>query len=598
MTVHGASTSYSASSDDDAGVIVHIPGRGHIRTSSQQANTSRPLQNRPRSPQLKRKKPRHHHRRPHHHDGDRHRKPQDLVRQRPPSALARSARSNFSLLTHLGASRSDPFNVYIAKDLPMYVHNLMDHMATVACKAYIPSSRLADHETVRSQLMEHAMSDSLAWYSIMMATITHLSFVSGHATVPHRENLLRISYRTKTISLIQTDMATHAGVPSETGLLGIATLIVHGGTASDRPFRHSTVQTRKAFGTANDMHYYSSLDLDATHWHMLARCVQARGGVGAIKLKAMAMVLASADALFAWRTLSPPIMEPFVPTAMAIAFASFRPDVVAEGEMRKMLSGLPAAFRTCPERPYAGLYETMQHVRTLCVRFGQRERRRAERAPMCPDLLQIHMARVLVVIDLLRLEALGLGGKLETVYEMCRRAVLAFMQLVLFPIAENNDMPNRLLGMILPALNLTRNRLRQEEELWQTRPGGRPPKEGEVNSGLLLWAWMLAGMLALEELQTNGKSDWMDELAPLIVDMPIKAEKSTWPLVKGVMQTFLWLNSECDSQGQQWWNYACLWIRARQREDSRLMQKMRPKWAVDAERRHAAVASMPVDELD
>lgn len=59
------------------------------------------------------------------------------------------------------------------------------------------------------------------------------------------------------------------------------------------------------------------------------------------------------------------------------------------------------------------------------------------------------------------------------------------------------------------------------------------------------------------------------------------------------MQTFMWLSSECDSLGQQWWNYACLWIRARQTDGQPLS-----KWAIDAERSEAAVASMPVDEPD
>lgn len=528
-----ASESPEASSDDEAVPVIHMPGRGHRRRNGSdyirdvpKANSPRSLQVRPRSPVTKAKQRK--------HRLKIERKTLELIRHRSSGpdneTLARQARTNFSLLSHLGAGRIDPFNVYVVQqDLPAYVHGMLDHAINSACKAYVPSEKMADLETVRSQLMDNIMSDSLAWYSVMMSAITHHAYMLGRSELPHRERLLRMSYRTKTISLIQEDMKAHSGIPSESGLLGIATLIVHGGTASDRPFVHDKVQERKAFGTANDMHYYSSMELDHTHWLMLARFVRNRGGAAAVKLKAMAMVLASADALTAWRTLSKPIMEPFVPTALAIIFAPYQPDDVANVQLRKLLSGLPIGFRTCPEAPHANLYAAMQHVRTLVVRFNQWQRRK-ERG-WRPDLRQIHLTRVLVMHDLLSLDSLETDGKgLPMTYELSRHASLAFMQLVLFPIAKNNDVPSRLLQMMLPLLQHARATLREQEVARGMQAKGIARSAvGEINTGIFLWVWILAGMLALEELQTKGNSDWMDELAPYIVDMPIKAERRPGP---------------------------------------------------------------------
>lgn len=53
-------------------------------------------------------------------------------------------------------------------------------------------------------------------------------------------------------------------------------------------------------------------------------------------------------------------------------------------------------------------------------------------------------------------------------------------------------------------------------------------------------------------------SHWMDTLAPLVDELAIKPEKGAWSLVSGVMETFLWLDSECARVGREWWNYACL----------------------------------------
>lgn len=80
--------------------------------------------------------------------------------------------------------------------------------------------------------------------------------------------------------------------------------------------------------------------------------------------------------------------------------------------------------------------------------------------------------------------------------------------------------------------------------------------------------------------------------------MPVKAEKASWPLVKDTMHTFLWLDSECDPQGRQWWNYACLWLQPRQRESEPLQQRVASQRSLDAERLLAAMAKMSVIELD
>lgn len=160
-------------------------------------------------------------------------------------------------------------------------------------------------------------------------------------------------------------------------------------------------------------------------------------------------------------------------------------------------------------------------------------------------------------------------------YEICRHACLAFLQLVLFPIATNNEMPNQLLSTAFPVLKSARMRLIAEASL--SREGRQLGADIASPNWLLLpWSWMLAGMLALEHFQAKGQSSWMNELAPFLRDMPITVQKMTWSTVQGAINTFTWLRSECDSSGEQWWNYACLCLEARRIVDPSLQQKPRP----------------------
>lgn len=478
-------------------------------------------------------------------------------------SLARRARNNFSLLTTLGAGRIDPFNIYNKPSLghdagnqPLYVHEMVDHTINSSVKAYIPSDATRDFSAARSDLMNNMMSQPLVWYSTLMSSMTHHAFVRGETIMPKDQEIIRLSYRSKTLELLQKDIRDHGGMPSEQGLLAISTLIVHGGAkdAAEKFTTYDDFNARKAFGKANDMHYYSAIYLDTSHWPSLAHFVKLRGGAANVQLAPMAGVFAMGDACIAWRTLSKPKMETFVPTSMWIEGSAYRPDTVAVQQEKRYLSALPTVPHT---DAFAKLYECLQHTRSVVVRYNQWQRRFTQ-ANARPDLKHLYFARMLIMHDILDLPSLSdktTNNKL--LYDILRYALLAFNQLVLFPLAQVNDMPNRLLRILVPLLT---------QAAHQTTALPAVPAAQTFDTSVFLWAWMLSGMLALEHLQTKGNSEWMDELAPMVERVAIKAEKDAWGMVKGVMEGFLWLDSECDSGGKVWWGYAVLWVMARGRD--------------------------------
>jgi hypothetical protein len=202
---------------------------------------------------------------------------------------------------------------------------------------------------------------------------------------------------------------------------------------------------------------------------------------------------------------------------------------------------------------YARLMVRLKHMRCIIVDYEQWQRLQPAIANL-PDIRRIYWLRHFLLHDILSLpmvsQRLG-GSKTELGYELCRLSCLAFMQLVIYPLASMNQMPSKILSKIVPVL-----------DLWTM------PVEGKILSqdypGVFLWALVLASMLAFEHYETSNDPVWMDRVAKYFDRVHIKAEKSSWPSVKSIVGNFLWLDSECDGPGQRAWNYACLWLAARE----------------------------------
>lgn len=197
----------------------------------------------------------------------------------------------------------------------------------------------------------------------------------------------------------------------------------------------------------------------------------------------------------------------------------------------------------------------LKHMRCIIVDYEQWQRLKntSPSNPNLPDIRRIYWLRHFLLHDILSLpmvsQRLG-GSKTELGYELCRLSCLAFMQLVIYPLASMNNMPAKILTKLVPVL-----------DLWTK------PAEGKILSqdypGVFLWALVLASMLAFEHYETTNDPSWMDRVAGYFERVHIKAEKSSWASVKGMVGNYLWLDSECDGPGKRAWDYACLWLAAR-----------------------------------
>ena len=252
----------------------------------------------------------------------------------------------------------------------------------------------------------------------------------------------------------------------------------------------------------------------------------------------------SCDILTAWRDVQAPRFPSVVDTEEAIKASKHKPDAVAISYARRLLSGFSSLM---DERwLFSRLMTRLKHMRCIIVDFEQWQRKSSN----LPDIRRIFWLRHFVLHDLLSLPIVGrrLGGnRTELGYELVRMSCLAFMQLVIYPMAATNEIPQKILKSMLPVI-----------DRWTK------PSEGKILSqeqpGIFIWALVLASMLAFEHYETTNNPKLMDSVATYFDRVSIKAEKRAWPMVKSIMTTHLWLDSECDGPGQRAWNYACLYL--------------------------------------
>lgn len=477
-----------------------------------------------------------------------------------------------ALHPQLGAGRIDPFGVFKEKGLHQFVHQIMDYALHGAAVEYLPSDVPSDVIAARRTLCQHMVGDSLIWYVTMLGAMSHYAFYSGATVLPQGQKLICLSYRSKVLSLLREDVAQHGGIPSNTGLLAMCGLIVYGSDnlrvkkSSNDPYN-----ARKAFARANDMDYYGSGHLDAAHWPLLCAFVNQVNLPGNADLSTwMAVCFTTLDAYISWQALREPAIRPLRSTSSWLSMARHLPDSTASRQSARLLSGIPSHLIQSTDPPFSTLWQVLQHARTIVVNYNQYQRRYSQRSTR-PDVSQINFARLLLMNDLLRLPRLSSDGHAHNItYETIRHTLMGFMQLVLFPITRSNEMPRRILEMAVPVLRQAKSQIVNgaSTQTYQsnTMQQQSTSQQETLDRGVLLWCWMVAGMLATEHLETQGSHVWMDDLISFVDIIAVKPERSAWPMVKDMMESFLWLDSECDKVGQQWWDYVCLPADARMQE--------------------------------
>jgi hypothetical protein len=477
------------------------------------------------------------------------------------SSTASPSHGMYLLNTALGAGRLDPFQVYCKRDLPLYVHRILDHFLNFVCTTFTLADKPHELDVVRAYVMGWAMKDPLTWYAIITSGVTHFMYSHGSLSVPNEVHMLRLSYKTEAMKELRHTLIQERENVSDRTIFAINTLAVHAGVVIDKGFTQDRIQFSKALGRANSMDYYSTIDHVHEHWNMQVKLMRPRGGPNGISQPNNIRgyppspgpgCLTIADIVIAWRNLRCPEFPLPTGTFQVINAQGFDRDATAADMKRRLLSGIPALPKNTMH--FRRLNTLLQHIRTLVVDFDQYQRGSA--GPGF-DLRLLYWTRLMLLHDVLLLpEMTASENPNDLIYELCRLGLTAFMQLVLVPIVASSRLPEKILKQLLPILRKC-----------------HAPLHGRIldreHPSLFLWCAALAGMLAMEHYQSLNDSTLLDEVSVLFENVPLKTEKSSWPLAADILRTFIWLDSECDAPGQRYWNYACLFLTELRREGSR-----------------------------
>lgn len=125
----------------------------------------------------------------------------------------------------------------------------------------------------------------MSFYAFVFAAGLHHSYAHQINDTTSSAALLRLSYQTQAIRLINEQLQHLRGPPSDALLVSILILGAHGANLDavcDQPHPQSPL------ATAQLLDFYGSMKFEAQHMHALRVLVKLKGGLEAIRMDALA----------------------------------------------------------------------------------------------------------------------------------------------------------------------------------------------------------------------------------------------------------------------------------------------------------------------
>ena len=358
-------------------------------------------------------------------------------------------------------------------------------------------------------------------YAVVFAASTHWALQSGREVT--KENaVLRLNYKNKALHKMAQDVnQLGPEIPNETiyTMLSLAQFGKPGEKLVPKPYKPS----QSVLARAHDLEFYSRLPIEWAHYQMLCSLLRDRGGLPYIARPGFAFIMSVHDVLISFRRLCPPSFPLIKQTDDYIN--TWPPPLQGSSTLAYTIG---IGFNDLAMSPKAAQLRTiLRNVSEITLAFDRFQRK----SPDAPDFNSIIRARSAVVHDLLSLPDYtdGDGSVETTTYHLCHLGGMAYMLVCLYPLYQDTGPHEELSKRIKVVLEHASSR-----GMWESHPG------------LLLWASVLGGMLS----QGNVLRLWYVEH---LSQSGIKNSLLSWAAVSGTLMCFLWLESECDQQGQELW---------------------------------------------
>ena len=461
--------------------------------------------------------------------------------------------------TYLSQGRLDPFKIYPVEHVPTYVQKLLDH----ALRDKWPNVSPSDPIATKHDWMQCALSSPVAFYALSFAASQHLNYLHhGKDEIPSAD-LLRLSYKTEAVKLINRALSSLNGARIPDSLLiAILSLGAHG----HKPVPHNDAVSsqhelkfrgpKSPLASAQMLDFYGHIDQETAHMSALRTLLAHNKGVQGVQLAGLAGALALGDLLHSTITHQKPSLNVTTPVRSIAAVRQFWQEGDGAGEgFSVKLSGLPS-FKSSGK-----LLDALVAAKavTTALDFKVHDGRYEDPSYADVDILHISdrsliLARNDVHHSLLSLTpANALWGREFALYEVLRVAGLVYSDLVLFPLPAETGVRGRYARMMREGMEGT-----AMEGAWREE------------SGVLLWCAVLGAvasgdaMLGKWDVEVEegkmrvgvGNREWFVGKVRMCAEMlgvGLRIGLKGWEEVKRLCAKYLWWADVCDVVGKGVW---------------------------------------------
>ncbi|KAH8704814.1 hypothetical protein BGW36DRAFT_366209 [Talaromyces proteolyticus] len=449
--------------------------------------------------------------------------------------------------TSISTGRLDPFMPDTTALGPAY-HELANHLI----KVIWPAFRGADHAQ-RCYMAWMAESDKeVLTCAYLFASSVHrdgMRIIHGPEDTDF-ESKEQLEYKGMTLRLVRERLSGHlsSGV-SDSLIMCILFLAAHPDPKAASTERDPSPFT-PPFTDLHSLNIYGSFPTHPSHWRMVHKCVQLRGGIQTLKLYRLGWLLSLCDLMYAANKLTKPTYplcdldsRPFVhspPLLMLRVPELARHLTYSQGFSQLRLLNPPV--KSCIVSVFLHLCELSQALHTIHTSDNSMMHNLGD----CRNLVHHQLlnlpnqndspASILDDVDTSMREV----NRARDIYLMCRYSALLYAIHVTFPLPRS--LKNR--KILLSAVRTSLSHI--VGSVTELTPLELPPLE------LLLWPSTVAAISAGEG---NSNRRWFVSIVQwLCQELAIK----DWTHLLGILQSFAWVDAAGNEGAGQVWAEAIL----------------------------------------
>jgi hypothetical protein len=446
----------------------------------------------------------------------------------------------------------------------------------------------SDETATRKGWMMCALENPVAFYALAFAASQHHNYLLK-GNDPHTGgHLIRLSYKTSAIKLINEQINFLDGRPIPDHLLiAILSMGAHGhkplesSDAKQSAYMDKVRGPKSPLASAQMIDFYGHMDQETAHMSALRTLLAHNKGIAGIKLPGLAGALELGDLLHSTITHQKPGLRAGRSVADLPEIAQFLP--LDDEETFAPMVTFPLRHASSlpdntPSTKLLNILTLAQTVTTALTHYQNQNISAMDPKSTAVSIRQLILARNYVHHSMLSLpEANSLWGSQFALYNVLRITALIYSDLVLFPLPKQTGVRGRYAAMLREVLQ------------------GKGSGVGGLwcdEAALMLWACLMGAVAAAEVIDVNHlesinsqegmtpkamseevarareEGDWQEERTWFVAKVRMCAEMLNLGLAKGMdgweeikdrtCTRFLWWDDVCDIVGRGVWEEVVL----------------------------------------